>query len=276
MLPTFFVIGAPKCGTTSLHYYLDQHPAISMSRVKEPWVFARQDYAERLGDYRDLFDRAAGVRGESTAVYSMYPHFPDVPERIARVVPDARFVYIVREPVERAVSHYEQLVTDGKEHRPLEVALLADDEPANVYLAASRYASQLKRYLRIWPPEPILVIEHSELMRRTPETVSRIYGFLDVDPSFSSPSFAMRLNTREGHRVRTALGARVAHSRPVELARRAPLPGAARKPLRRLLSRGVRRPELAPRVRAQLADELRHEIEWLREFTGLKLEDWPG
>src|SRR4051794_4939656 len=197
MLPTFFVIGAPKCGTTSLHTDLDRHPSVSMSRVKEPWVFAGPDYEERLGEYDTLFAAGATARGESSAVYALHPYFPGVPERIAKAVPDARFVYLVRDPIERAISHHAQLVTDGKEARPLEQALLADDQPANVYVAASSYATQLERYLSISPGERILVVEQAALLARPEETMSRVFDFLGVDPALWPKRKQTVMNTRE-------------------------------------------------------------------------------
>ena len=126
MLPTFFVIGAAKSGTTSLHYYLDQHPDVHMSREKEPNYFS---FAHRPGGpkhvirdrraYKALFDSPAPVRGEASVTYSFWPHPPDVAERIHAAVPDAKFVYVVRDPVERTLSHYRHRVVLGEEHRSL-------------------------------------------------------------------------------------------------------------------------------------------------------------
>src|SRR3954471_19285474 len=98
-LPTFFIVGAPKSGTTSLHAYLAEHPGIAMTTVKECMLFAAPQWRERIADYAALFERDAPVRGESSTAYSSYPYAPEVPERVAATVPDARIVYVVRDPL---------------------------------------------------------------------------------------------------------------------------------------------------------------------------------
>ena len=107
MLPNLIVIGAAKCGTTSLHAYLDEHPEIAMSREKELHFFVdRKNWGRGIEWYEAQFDASAPVRGESSPGYSAYPLYEGVAERMARVVPDAKLVYLVRDPVERVVSHY--------------------------------------------------------------------------------------------------------------------------------------------------------------------------
>lgn len=273
-LPTFFVIGAPKCGTTSLHHYLDQHPAIEMSRVKEPQVFAEPDCEARLGAYDELFAGAAPVRGESSAVYSQFPRWPDVPRRIREHVPAARFLYLVRDPVERAVAHYAQHVADGKERRSLDEALADWPAPDSLYLCPSRYATQVRRYLEHFDAARLLVVDQADLLRSRGETLRRVFAFLEVDPAFESERFERRLNTRDARRAATALGERIGDSPVFERARRMPLPGPLRRGLRRLVSRRVGRDELDPPLAARISESLRPEVEWLREFSGLGFADW--
>lgn len=273
-LPNLFVIGAPKCGTTSLHHYLDQHPGISMTSQKEPWVFARDDFRERVAGYVELLDGNAPVRGESSAVYSIYPHFPGVPERIHAVVPQARFIYLVGDPIERAVSHHAQRLTDGTERRELHEALADYDSPDNVYIAASRYGRQLERYLALFDDSAILVESQDDLRTDTAATLGRVFAFLGVDREFRSPAFESRLNRREEHRVATPLGARIRGTRVFEGLRQAPLPAGARVKLRRLVSRGVGRPRLDAALQSALAAELAPEVAWLRQFTGREFPGW--
>jgi hypothetical protein len=274
MLPTFFVIGAPKCGTTSLHFYLDQHPEIAMSSEKEPFVFVDPDWRSRLARYGSLFTSWARVRGESSTVYSQHPHYPGVPERIAEVAPEARFVYVVGEPIERALAHYRQHVVDGKEKRPPTEALADFEDEASTYVCASRYATQLKRYLARFAPERILVLEQSDLLECRARTMARVFEFLEVDPEFSSAALQRRLNRAEDLRTATAVGRRLRGSRTAAVARRLPLPRAVRDPLRRLLSRPVGAEGLDPELRARIAAALGDEVAWLREFTGRTFADW--
>lgn len=272
-LPTFFVIGAPKCGTTSLHVYLRRHPEISMSSVKEPFVFAAEDWRSRLSEYTGLLDPTAAVRGESSTVYSQFPHFGEVPARIEAVVPEASFLYIVRDPVDRALAHYRQRVVDGKERRSPEGALADYAEPDSVYLAASRYATQLRLYLRRFSRNRVLVLDQEELRERRVRTLAKVFEFLGVDPSAGVVSREARLNAREDQRLATAAGRRLSGSRLLEVARGLPLPARVRRQARRAISRPAPAVALDPRLRAQIAASLSDEVAWLREFTGL---DFPG
>src|SRR5205085_10467190 len=102
VLPNLIVIGAAKCGTTSLHRYLDLHPEVAMSKTKQLHFFTeKENWGRGLAWYESHFDTPAQVRGESTPAYSAWPVHRGVPERIARVVPDTRLIYLVRDPVER-------------------------------------------------------------------------------------------------------------------------------------------------------------------------------
>lgn len=273
-LPTFFVIGAAKCGTTSLHHYLDEHPEISMSKVKEPQIFAEDGYRSRLGEYRSLFAREAAVRGESSAVYSQYPRWPGVPERIATSVPEARFVYLVGDPIERAISHYRQHVADGKESRTLSAALADWAREDSLFLCPSRYATQLRRYLEHFDADRVLVVDQRDLLEDRELTLSRVFGFLAVEPSFRSPGFEAKLNPTDLRRVPTALGRRLEETRVLRAARGVPMPAALRRGVRGLVSRRVRRPELERPLRARVAESLREEVEWLRAFTGQDFATW--
>ncbi len=161
-LPTFFIIGAPKAGTTSFHYYLNQHPQIQMSAVKEPSFFAPSSNPpdarrsiNRLDQYEQLFDPAVGVRGEASTNYAEYPFRQGVPERIKELVPEAKFVYLVRDPIDRTMSHYHHLVADGGERRSLEEIFNDLSDPRTPCICASLYALQLELYLRDFPQERI-------------------------------------------------------------------------------------------------------------------------
>lgn len=106
MFPNLVVIGAAKCGTTSLHRYLGRHPDIGMSHPKEPRHFVRADWEARLGEQR-LFDRMGStIRGESSTDYTKFPLWQDIPRRIHWVIPDAKLIYVVGDPVRRIVAQY--------------------------------------------------------------------------------------------------------------------------------------------------------------------------
>lgn len=245
-----------------------------MSAVKEPFVFATERFRQRLGEYAGMLDPAAAARGESSTVYSQYPHFGDVPARIAATVPRASFVYVVRDPVERALAHYRQRWANGDEDRPPGVAFADYGEPASVYLAASRYATQLRLFLARFPAERFLVVDQADLRERRGATLTRIFSFVGVEPGATRVLPERHLNTAEDLRVATAAGRRLGDSGLVRAGRRLPLPGPVRRLARDALSRRVPSPQLEPELRERIAASLRDEVAWLREFAGETFAGW--
>ena len=186
-LPTFLIIGGMKAGTTSLYHYVRDHPQVFMPKYKALEFFAGGAAWDRGVDwYRKQFAAApadALALGEASNVYAKYPTYPGVPERIAELVPDARLLYLVREPIERIRSHYQHRVSEGREHLPFERAVL--DDP--IYLAYSSYAMQIEQYLAHFARRQLLVIRNEDLRAERRATMRRVYSFLGVDPEWVSP-----------------------------------------------------------------------------------------
>jgi hypothetical protein len=275
VLPNLFIVGAMKCGTSSLHFYLDQHPSISMSSDKEPSVFTDERWMEELVRYGELLDGSAPVRGESSTNYSKWPAFPNVPERIARVVPDARLIYIVGDPFSRTVAHYVQLVADGAEDRPLREALRNLEDQRNTYVWNSRYGTQIERYLEHFPAENLLVLDRHELLDERAATLRKVFRFLGVDEHFSSPRFQELLNTGHDKRRLGRIGVRLRASGAAEAYRRA-LPAGWRRRLspglRTVVSRPVERPALDAETFGRLAEIYEPEMRRLEELTGKRVK----
>src|SRR5436190_1843341 len=163
-LPNLVVIGAKKAGTTSLYHYLDSHPDISMSREKELDFFvAERNWPRGPGWYRRHFNADVAVRGEASPYYTALPTHRGVPARMANVVPEARLIYVVRDPIERLVSHYHMAIATGRERRPLRAAVA--DFSESWYVAHGRYWMQLEPYLRRFAPEQVLVVDQDDLAR---------------------------------------------------------------------------------------------------------------
>jgi len=183
-LPNFVVIGAMKAGTVSLGHYLDEHPNVFVGRggrFNEPNYFiAEQNWPRGRGWYESLFDRAGGAAaiGECSPSYTWAHVYRGVPGRIARVVPEARLVYVVRDPVARMQSMYMHQVSAGRERRRAEVALLDDR-----YLGPSRYGFQLAAFLDHFDRSQVLVIASEELRERPREALSAVFTHLAVDPA---------------------------------------------------------------------------------------------
>jgi hypothetical protein len=272
LLPNLVVIGAGKCGTTSLHRYLALHPEVSMTRQKELKFFTGDDWRQRLPWYEAQFEPGV-VRGESSPNYTMFPFESSVAERIAELIPDTRLIYLVRDPVERAIASYVELYALTLENRPITEALDVDD-PANPHLCASRYATQLRPFLDRFDPERILVVDQADLLHERRATLERTFRFLGVDPGFDSPAFGRVHNVRE---TKVRYG-RLGHwliRRRLFTERSGPLRrGPLIRPLRAVLASPIDS-SLADAHRERLVAALRPEVEWLREFTGQRFESWP-
>jgi hypothetical protein len=280
VLPNTFILGAAKCGTTSLWAYLEQHPEIKFSRRKEPAIFIHADYRERLEWYESLF-RPAPIRGEASVWYTMDPVFRHVPERIHSLIPEPNLIYMVRDPVERAISHYVETVAQREENRPVATALLDPDPNRNQYLAASRYATQLRRYLDCFDAPKLLVLEQSDLRDHAAQTLKQVFGFLGVDPEFAPSSVDVEVRRSDQRRKLRGIGASIRDSRPGDAAvhwlfRRLPPATAARitGAIKRPLSAPVTRPEIPEPIRTQLQEELAPEANWLRAYTGQSFDTW--
>lgn len=196
-----------KSGTTHLSELLGEHPSIFMSSPKEPchfvdgkalrrmWPYMWQHgYWRRVDEYLSLFAEAvsAPVVGEASTVYSHAPIYSGVPARILAFNPDARFIYILRDPVERTISHYWHQVRWSSERRPMLTAIQSDPQ----YTDVSHYARQLKEYLRHVGLERIYVLTYEALLADTARELRRLYAWLGVDPDFAPHNAGVPTNER--------------------------------------------------------------------------------
>jgi hypothetical protein len=275
-LPNLLIIGAAKCGTGSLRRYLALHPEIFMSVNKELNFFQDPGSLDKLDTYATFFDGSVPVRGEASTVYTHYPLAPGVAERVRAAIPDVKLVYLVRDPVDRAISHYLGWRSGNAEFRPLEEATRDIDNPYNPFIAAGRYATQLEQYKSQFEPGQLLVIEQNDLLLRRRESLRRVFRFLGVDEEFVSPQFDQRWGTRESKRAWTGVGRSLAYSRLADAVRALP-PGprqAIFRPIRKLTTRKLEAPQVNQELRRRLEDAFREEVERFRDLTGLALADW--
>jgi hypothetical protein len=276
VLPNLIVIGAAKCGTTSLHEYLDQHPEISMSGEKELYFFVEEKNLDKgRAWYESQFDAAAPVRGESSPGYSAFPLYRGVPERMADTIPEAKIVYLVRDPIERIVSHYTHRTVNWPDMATL-AETLAPGGLRDWLVTPSRYWLQLEQYFKWFPAEQILVVDSDELRDRRHETLARIFEFVGVDMSFRSPEFERTHNsatgrtriTSSGRKLSSVLERTLGPASAQALRRRAP------RALKSAFTSEVDPPVLPDSLRRELEYELRGEVEQLREHTGLAFASW--
>lgn len=280
-LPNLLIIGAQKCGTTSLHNYLACHPDVHMSARKELVFFvAERNWPKGLDWYRSHFRRAARVRGESSPQYAMYPRLVGVPERICRTLSEVKLIYIVRDPIERIRSHYAHVTALGTERRPIEEALFGPSAEG-YYISISSYFLQISRYLEHVPRDRIMIVDHDELRHSRRRTLQQVFAFLGIDTDVDAPDFDREWNVTEHKRGLGILGRRLSAAQSVRLARsleHSPLPWRMRWRAQELLLNGfaprLRRPELAPATLDRLRDALADDARRFRALTGRAFERW--
>jgi hypothetical protein len=195
-LPDFLILGAQKAGTTALYAYLRWHPAVTGPSWKEVSFFDRH-WRRGVSWYRGQFPlrRSGRLVGEASPGYLFHPL---APERVLATVPDARLIVLLRDPVDRALSHYHHEVALGREPLSFEDALGAEEERTRgeeermrrdgsyfshawwdyTYVARGRYAEQLERWLAAFPPEQLLVLASEELAADTGGSYRRVLQFL--------------------------------------------------------------------------------------------------
>ncbi|MEH6518307.1 MAG: sulfotransferase [Halioglobus sp.] len=179
----FLVIGTMKGGTTSLYSYLKQHPDLDVCRVKELNFFNNDTHWAMGKDWYERHFRCDGKpRCDVNPNYAMYPFCQAVPERLFEIEPEARLIYVLRDPIERAVSHMQHYVSDGIDQRSV-AEIMADlhaGEDPYGYLTFSRYHQQLERFQRLFPMEHILLLRSEELRQNREQTMRRLYSFMNV------------------------------------------------------------------------------------------------
>jgi len=225
-LPDFLVLGAQKAGTTALYAYLRRHPGITGPSWKEVSFFDRH-WARGESWYRGNFPNVARTRGKHVGEASpSYVFHPLAPRRVQEVVPEARLIVLVRNPVDRALSQYNHEVALGREPLPFEEALDAEEERlrgeqermasdpryfsrewwSHTYKARGRYAEQLERWLAVFPREQLLVLPSDDLGSDPARAHAQVLEFLGASPQrldsyprvYEREYEPMKPETREG------------------------------------------------------------------------------
>ena len=205
----FFIVGAPKAGTTSLYHYLNEHLEVEMSSQKEPDYFS--DYAlheqgmyygknriDNINKYHGLFTpNAVKLRGEASVSYLFYN---DVPQKIKDYNQKSKIIIILRNPIDRAFSHYLMDYRLGLVSESFEDIINKKSKHKNAhlfyqqYIQVSEYAPQIKRYLNVFKRENILFIDYEDFKNDVAEVVNNVYLFLGVNDDFQ-PNLNKKHNT---------------------------------------------------------------------------------
>lgn len=200
-LPDFLVIGAAKCGTTTLCDLLGRHPDVYVHPKKELDFFCFDDrYARGLDWYAARFAEAGDARavGEGSPNYAKLSKHPRAAERIARDLPDVKLIYMVRHPLRRMESAWLHARRAG--HRSSRSFAKTVRRQAS-YVDTSLYERQIQAYRRFFPEDRILVVFLDDLDADPDATLERCFRFLGVDPSVRIPAGGERRNVSRGQRV---------------------------------------------------------------------------
>lgn len=267
-LPTFLVIGAMRSGTTSLAHALRAHPEVFVPRQKELHFFD-WNWERGVAWYRERLAPGAGraAVGEATP---MYMYYPDALDRMAETVPDARLIAILRNPVDRAYSHYWFNRSLRIEDRPFAEALAREptavppgSERHNVmYVDMGRYVLQLRAVCNRFPRESLHVVLFDEFMERPEEIFRDVCRFLGVAgavaPGFSDVTSNGYAEYRSRVLQKVAWWA----------------PPAVRRAIRRLNRRTVSYPRMDDGIRRELAARLAADVDELGTWLGRDLSMW--
>jgi hypothetical protein len=276
--PNLFLVGAQKAGTTSLYRYLGQHPDIYTSPEKEPRFFDRLDHDDVTEEaYLALFEGAEdhAVRAEGS---TFYLYDPAVPDLIHERVPDARILVSLRDPMQRAYSHYWRQVAAGHEEEPFpdavrrEAQALEASRERRGYLDRSLYAEAVERYRSTFGAGSVRVQLLDDLKRDPRGMLREVFEFLEVDPGPAEEIDLSRRNTFRG----TPYGGVVETVRThpaVKRVARAVLPQGVRDWLgNRVLLSGEEKPPLPGEAKSLLVEVFEPDLRRLEEVLGRDLD----
>lgn len=275
MLPTFIVAGAGKCGTSWLHVCMDEHPQVFVPPQKELRFFSH-NFERGLDWYEGFFDTAppGSIAGELSPCYLGHPL---APTRIATTCPETVVLFLLRDPVERALSHYYMYLRNGAVSDQVDAEL----KPGTVFLEDGRYGQHIQRFEDAIGAGRLQLFFYDDLKSRPRDFLSTIWSALNVDPSFE-PSILNRAFherkplsrsprlTRMRIRAQAALMRRSDRIRAaVDIVRRR----GWMRPVYDLLS-GRPYPRPSPAKISELTAYYRPDVEQIAHRTGRDLSSW--
>ena len=273
--PTFLIVGSAKAGTTSVYHYLEQHPQVYMSPVKEPQYFSltgqgRPKGAAMIGvtptqeKYLELFKGVSDQKavGEASTAYLLSP---TAAKRIAEAIPDVKIIIILRNPADRAFSGYLMQLRNATDNGRVEEAFDSDKK----YVRHSFYYENISRYIEYFPREQIGFFLFEELRKNPDQVMRRVYRFLGVDDNFQAEIQQHNQAWVPKYRLLNSVRERLLRS---EKLRKALQDTAIKRWFRRLTR--VEPPRMTDEIYQRLIAYYREDIEKTQRLTGLDLSSW--
>jgi len=265
------IIGAMKCGTTSLFTYLAQHPQVAPSVPKELDFFSRHEkWTKGFEAYQSLWDWDAQkhrVALEASTNYTKMPEFPNAAERISTFKADFRFIYMLRDPIERVQSQYAHEVIKGRARSSRKGVKAVHPSWINV----SKYALQIAEYYKRFPSDRILLLDFADLKTQPDALMRRVVRFLDIDAEFAFTGLKTVHNrSARDHPLYLALT-----RNPLACAAAKLVPLRYKQGLRNRLARGLEFDAgLSDAQRAFIRSELADDMKKLSEEYGFDVSRW--
>ena len=282
----FFIVGAPKAGTTSLYHYLNEHPEIVMSRQKETDYFSDEDLQKKglyygknrintLEKYHSLFQNVDQKKiGEASVSYLFYE---DVPQKIKAYNSNGKIIIMLRNPVDRAFSHYlmdYRLGLIGKsfesilenEKKDIKAALFYQQ-----YIELGQYSGQVKRYIEKFGKENVTIIFYYDFKNHVVKEVQKVYEFLEVDSKYRAEienkhnTYSMPKNNWI-RLIYSFVSFRKILNRI--------LPKRKVRKIKEKLFIKSKKPKLSDVLRARLINLYAHDIKQLEELLSVDLSQW--
>ena len=198
----FMIIGAMKSGTTSLSQLLSKHPEVCFCGKKEPHFFSKSsNWRTQIKEYRELYHPLDGqICGEASTTYTFYPTFnKDVWQALHSFNPQLKLIYIMRDPVDRIVSHYMHCYSRGYTSEPFEDVVLTQ----SMYINISRYFVQIKPYIELFGRKQVLLLTFEEFISDKTASMGKIAAFLGIDASLFDSINDVHINKSVGEYKRS-------------------------------------------------------------------------
>ena len=294
------IIGAGKCGTSSLYEYINQHPDVYMSKPKEPCYFDTKDYEKGLEFYwKSYFKGWAGQKaiGEATPNYLPVPFVAD---RIKKSLPETKLITILRNPIDRAYSGWWMMFSTGKEKLSFEDAISQNikrievgntfegqegknrwyDFKSNIncyekglskyrtYLDHGYYSQQLIRYIGLFPKPQVKILLFEDLCHDPQTIVQDVWSFIEVNPKHTLKD-KLAKNTAYSSRVMRQLADKITSTNIHKL-----FPHKITKPVGKLLSGYGTRPAMGKDIRNSLVDHYYRHNRELEKLIERDLHHW--
>ena len=286
-IPNFFIVGTPKAGTTSLYFYLEEHPEIFMSPIKETNYFSydeikeqglyyNEEHVRTLDEYMNQF---AGVTqqkaiGEASVSYLFYP---SVPGKIKAFNQDGRIIMILRNPIDRGFSHYLMDKRLGFVKSSLkDIVDRKDKSPQNdlyyqQYVSLGCYYDQVKRYIDIFGRDKVKIFLYEDVVKNINGVVKDVYNFLEVDADYTA-------NTNKKHNTflapKNPLIEKLYASKYFRVMVKKMFGDGLQAWIKNTFFQKEKKPALDPQLKASMLEIFKNDILNTSELIGRDLSKW--